>query len=668
MRARFRVGRGRAIWQLLAISLVVAGCVLNQPAVEVAPPAPPRAIRSESAPLPPPATPLTRPAVSTTPAARPVDLQAAFAAAAREYGVPPGLLLAVSYNESGWDQHGGEPSTDGGYGMMHLTDVPAPTPTDAGVSVAALSTWAADESLHTLIAAAELLNVNPDELKRDSVLNVRGAAALLAEYARETVGTTPSDVGDWYGAVAKYGGEPSGAVQFADNVFKTMQTGATNRLANGQMVTLASSTVRPNPVTAAGLHLPNLSHAGADCPPELNCNFLPALYQLKDAQDLQNYGNYDLANRPSDGLDIRYIVLHDTESSFAVALQTFQDPRVDTSANYVIRSLDGRVIQLVSTQDVAHQAGNWYVNTHSIGIEHEGYAVHGATWYTERLYQSSATLVRYLAQKYHIPLDRAHIIGHDNVPGLTPDTQETMHWDPGPFWDWDHYMALLGAPVAPPDSGGPILTIHPTGADNLPPLTSCNGKSCVDLPPQRASFVYVHTGPSFDAPLVADSALVRLQIEPGVGTTRADDWGDKAASGEEFYRVATQGDWDAIDYGGQVVWFYNPGQANTLAGAGTLIRAKFGQLLVPVYGHAAPEPAAYPQNVVADPPVPLGYLPLGQIVVATSLVPSDLYNVLAYVTHASAIPLIKGHTRYYQFFYNHRLGFVNASDVDVVGQ
>jgi len=66
--------------------------------------------------------------------------------------------------------------------------------------------------------------------------------------------------------------------------------------------------------------------------------------------------------------------------------------------------------------------------------------------------------------------------------------------------------------------------------------------------------------------------------------------------------------------------------------------------------------------------VPLGYLPLGQIYVATSLVPSDLYNALAYVTHASAIPLIKGHTRYYQIFYNHRLAFVNASDVDVVGQ
>ena len=97
-------------------------------------------------------------------------------------------------------------------------------------------------------------------------------------------------------------------------------------------------------------------------------------------------------------------------------------------------------------KDVGWHAGNWYVNMHSIGIEHEGFAAQGATWYTESLYESSATLVKYLADEYDMPLDRAHIIGHDQVPGTTRPTSPGMHWDPGPYWDWEHYMTLLGAP------------------------------------------------------------------------------------------------------------------------------------------------------------------------------------------------------------------------------
>lgn len=57
---------------------------------------------------------------------------------------------------------------------------------------------------------------------------------------------------------------------------------------------------------------------------------------------------------------------------------------------------------------------------HSLGIEHEGVLVDGARWYTEEMYQASARLVRYLAARYRIPLDREHILGHDELPGLTP--------------------------------------------------------------------------------------------------------------------------------------------------------------------------------------------------------------------------------------------------------
>ncbi|MGH3447670.1 MAG: hypothetical protein ACRDP4_08615, partial [Nocardioidaceae bacterium] len=48
-----------------------------------------------------------------------------FTAAAQTYGVPVAVVKGVSYMESRWDAHGSHPSTSGGYGPMHLTDVSA---------------------------------------------------------------------------------------------------------------------------------------------------------------------------------------------------------------------------------------------------------------------------------------------------------------------------------------------------------------------------------------------------------------------------------------------------------------------------------------------------------------------------------------------------------------
>ncbi len=122
-----------------------------------------------------------------------------------------------------------------------------------------------------------------------------------------------------------------------------------------------------------------------------------------------------------------------------------QDPTY-LAWNYTIRSNDGHVAQHLDAKDVGWHAGNWYINMHSIGIEHEGKAGNGA-WYTEAMYQNSAKLVRHLAKKYDIALDPAHIIGHDQIPGTVLGATQNVHWDTGPYWDWEHYFALLKAPV-----------------------------------------------------------------------------------------------------------------------------------------------------------------------------------------------------------------------------
>jgi hypothetical protein len=593
------------------------------------------------------------------------DLQSAFARAAREFGVPPSVLLAVAYNESRWDTHNGQPSTAGGYGPMHLVDLSNARLDDArgDGSVHMLKPNANDPAEHTLVAAAALLGVKPDVLKQDAAQNIRGGAALLAQYARDTVGGTPADPAQWYGAVAKYSGatDRATAFGFADDVYATIRQGAARTTSEGRQVTLAPSPVQPNKHSADRLPLRPSGGIAADCPPGLDCRFIPAAYQLNNPNDLSDYGNYDLARRPTDGLDIQYIVIHDTETPYNATIALFQNPLAYVSSHYVLRSSDGQVTQMVENKNVAWHAGNWYVNTHAIGIEHEGYAVTGATWYTEQLYHASARLVRYLADEYHVPRDRAHIIGHDDVPGPTAANQTAMHWDPGPYWDWGHYMALIGARPTP-HGDSRIVTINPNWATNMPPVSYCD-PTCHNLPPQSTSFVYLHTAPSDTAPLLDDPAL------PGPGTTQANDWGDKAVVGQQFYRAATQGDWDGIYFGGQLGWFYNPHhQKNTVPGSGTLVTPKAGHASIPVYGRAYPEAAAYPPGIPVQPIVSLQYsIAAGQIYVAKSLVYSDYYYAPTYTQNPADHTVVEGPTQYYEIFFNHRLAYLMASDVDVVG-
>ncbi|MER6632358.1 N-acetylmuramoyl-L-alanine amidase [Streptomyces sp. NPDC000987] len=144
--------------------------------------------------------------------------------------------------------------------------------------------------------------------------------------------------------------------------------------------------------------------------------------------------NYTVSNRPAD-YPLDYVVIHVTQTTYADALAIFQNPNKKVSAHYVVRSADGHVAQCVREADIAWHAGNWDYNTRSIGIEHEGW-VDQPAWFTDALYERSAALTAAICTKYGIPKDRAHIIGHYEVPG-------TDHTDPGPNWDWTRYIRLV---------------------------------------------------------------------------------------------------------------------------------------------------------------------------------------------------------------------------------
>ena len=156
--------------------------------------------------------------------------------------------------------------------------------------------------------------------------------------------------------------------------------------------------------------------------------------------------NYYRANRPFSS-PITRIVIHTTESPYAAAIGFFAHSGAHASAHYVIRSSDGAITQMIHDRDIAWHAGNPQYNATSIGIEHEAY-VHDCSWYTDAMYQSSARLVAFLVRQYGIPIDRAHIIGHNQVPDPFHPGEfggYAHHTDPGPCWNWPKYMALVRA-------------------------------------------------------------------------------------------------------------------------------------------------------------------------------------------------------------------------------
>ncbi|MGW1768144.1 N-acetylmuramoyl-L-alanine amidase [Streptomyces sp. NPDC002073] len=143
--------------------------------------------------------------------------------------------------------------------------------------------------------------------------------------------------------------------------------------------------------------------------------------------------NWRMADRPRD-YRVDRIVVHVTQGGFASAVDAFQNPWHKASAHYIVRG-DGHVEQMVRELDVAFHANNRSVNERSVGIEHVGF-VHRREDFTDAMYAASAALAADICRRYGIPVDRRHIIGHDEVPGAD-------HTDPGPHWDWDRYLRLI---------------------------------------------------------------------------------------------------------------------------------------------------------------------------------------------------------------------------------
>ncbi|WP_433235199.1 N-acetylmuramoyl-L-alanine amidase [Streptosporangium sp. CA-135522] len=419
--------------------------------------------------------------------AAPADpLAGAFADAAAARDVPRDLLVALAYAETHLDGHNGQPSASGGYGVMHLVSNP---------------------TNHTLEKAAELTGQPARTLRTSDAANIAGGAAVLRAYADELGldDVARKDIGRWYPAVAKYGNAstPEVARLYADTVYDLLGTG------------LQAAKVK---ITAQEVHADRGAYAQAR---ELNAQVASADYP-DAAWVAASSSNYTASSRPS-SYAVDRVIIHVTQGSYAGTISWFQNPSAQVSAHYVVRSSDGAITQMVREKDIAWHAGNWSYNTRSVGIEHEGY-VSDASWFTDAMYRASAALTRNICDRYGIPKDRSHILGHVEVPGAD-------HTDPGPYWDWNKYMQYVTG------GGTPSWTTTVDNATAGKFAASANwGTSAYSG--QRYGADYRFAGPVS----ASDPAWYRASI-PSSGSYRVEVWypADPGYNSSAPYIVATSG-------------------------------------------------------------------------------------------------------------------------------
>ena len=127
------------------------------------------------------------------------------------------------------------------------------------------------------------------------------------------------------------------------------------------------------------------------------------------------------------------VVVHIMDGTLVGTDSWFANPTSQVSAHYGIGK-NGEVHQYVQENDAAWHAGrvdasvwglikpNINPNLYTIGIEHEGKP--DDIW-TEAMKQASATLIREICQRWQIPIDRNHVIGHFEIFSKKPNCPAT---------------------------------------------------------------------------------------------------------------------------------------------------------------------------------------------------------------------------------------------------
>jgi hypothetical protein len=109
----------------------------------------------------------------------------------------------------------------------------------------------------------------------------------------------------------------------------------------------------------------------------------------------------------------RAIVVHTTEGHAKGTISWFADPSSGVSAHYLV-GLDGRVYRFVEEEDTARHTGP-ELNPSTIGVEFEDLGDPATSPRSEAQYEIGARLIRDIAYRWSIPLDRSHVVEHRSI-------------------------------------------------------------------------------------------------------------------------------------------------------------------------------------------------------------------------------------------------------------
>ncbi|MFO0612461.1 MAG: peptidoglycan recognition family protein [Polyangiaceae bacterium] len=345
-------------------------------------------------------------------------------AAADRHGVPRDLMLAIAAVEGG----------------LALPAARAVDPDD-DIHIAGVLELR-HGAFDSLAKGAALTGLAELELERDLALGTDAGARVLDALARED-GIARDDLDAWSGVVERLSGhrDPAQRADYRARVFDQLARGATLRARGGETIVLP-----PHDEISASLRF------APPVPKVQGMDYAPAQTFPTDCTDK--------CSTTRTG-PIKWIAIHDTEGGWDASVATLQnDP--GKSVHYQVDHDGSRVGQFIPESYDGWHVGNSYYNNRMVGIEHVGKAAEDD--YRVEMYAASALLIKDIAKRHDIPLDRAHMIAHQEVPdgGVIPQDSPPCtdspgqcvkspnyggannHRDPGVNWEWCQFMELVG--------------------------------------------------------------------------------------------------------------------------------------------------------------------------------------------------------------------------------
>lgn len=344
------------------------------------------------------------------------DLMPVIQTAAEDYAVPAELLITLGQLGSHFDDRGGVPTIEGGYGALALRD----------------NILGGD----SLLTAAALLGTDAEELKVNPVLNIQGAAAVLDSYATEIQIERAAGLDAWWPVIVKFAGlDKDSNGYFAWQVFTRIKHGWSVTNNRGEVFS-----VTPQPIT---IDLDKYAPPGvivvqgqqpSGAPHLMSPDYGPAVW------DPAASCNYSTSVTSKDT-----VIIHTAEGSYSGTISWFKNCNSNVSSHYVVAE-DGRITQMVLESQYAFHASCY--NSRAVGIEHEGFA--SSSSHPVAMYNASGDLTHNICDDHGIP--KSHnsvgpgILGHIDVTNCCCGT----HTDPGNGWDWSYYISRVNGGAPPP--------------------------------------------------------------------------------------------------------------------------------------------------------------------------------------------------------------------------